>query len=313
MSESADALGGRGKRRTQGKLERNGVRSVPSVLELSVGLLDDVEDRLAGLTSGRSVGLRSKKGRGVGGSAVREGAFENLTEETSTHDGDDQHRLLKPTSSSRVEHKRLEDLAVHRCSKRRQARVANLLKEVHRPSCIADTVALDRRIEKSDRDAVRVEERGRKDRSLKDELEVIDPAPFLLKGHASTVVDEYAYVEERELDQVRCDLERELPLSRYGTNSGARSDLVGELVERAGWVEGLDVLVPNGVLEDRLNRLRGESGCAGNVLLRLSGRLAVSGRLGRSLLVLLLLLRRRSSVRGLVASGSGRVMLLRVV
>lgn len=75
VSESADALGGRGKRRTQGKLERNGVRSVPSVLELSVGLLNDVEDRLAGLTSGRSVSLQSKKRRGVGGSAVRKGAL----------------------------------------------------------------------------------------------------------------------------------------------------------------------------------------------------------------------------------------------
>lgn len=188
-----------------------------------------------------------------------------------------------------------------------------MLKKVHRPSCIADTVALDRRVEEPDRDAVRVEERGRKDRSLEDELEVIDPAPFLLKSHASTVVDEYAYVEERELDQVGCNLERELPLSRYGSNSGARSNLLGELGERAGRVEGLDVLVPNGVLEDRLDRLRGEGGCAGDVLLRLSGRLAVSGRLGRSLLVLLLLLRRRSSIRGLVASGSGRVRLLRVV
>ena len=54
-----------------------------------------------------------------------------------------QHRLLQPTRASRVEHERLEHLALHRGAERRQARVADLRKERKCALGVADAVAFD--------------------------------------------------------------------------------------------------------------------------------------------------------------------------
>lgn len=74
-------------------------------------------------------------------------------------------------------------------------------------------------------------------------LEILDPLAVLLKLHTSRVIHQNDHVKQRNLDEVRGELDGQTPCRREGREGSGLIHAVGDLLELLRLVEGLEVLL----------------------------------------------------------------------
>jgi len=188
--------------------------SVAGLLKLAVGIDDDLNDLV---------------GRLAGGSTIS--------------DGNHEQRLLKRVLPGGTEQERLQDLLVESGAERGKTAELDLLDELEGGLLRVNVVPLQVGVEESDLNSVVVEQGAGESNLAEDHLEIINALAVLLERHTARVVDQDDNVEERNLDEVRSELDRETPSGRELVEHARLGDALSDLLDRPGRVEGIQVLV----------------------------------------------------------------------
>jgi len=110
----------------------------------------------------------------------------------------------------------------------------DLLDELEGGLLRVDVVPLQVGVEESDLNSVVVEQGAGESNLAEDHLEIINALAVLLERHTARVVDQDDNVEERNLDEVRSELDRETPSGRELVEHARLGDALSDLLDRPG-------------------------------------------------------------------------------